>query len=39
VTADLPNGVDDVLAQLLRHLLQLILFERVQVLRLVDRVK
>jgi hypothetical protein len=39
VTSDLPHGVDDVLAQLLRHLLELVVVEQVQVLRLVYRVK
>jgi hypothetical protein len=39
MAADLPDGVDDVFAQFLRHLLKLILVERMQVLGLVNRVK
>ena len=39
VPADLPHGVDEQLADLLRDLLQLRLGERVQVLRAVDRVQ
>ncbi len=36
VPADLPHGVDDVLAHLLREELELLVGEAVQVLRLVD---
>ena len=36
MASDLPDGVDDVLADLLRHLRQLLVGEAVEVLRLLD---
>ncbi len=39
VPADLPHGVDQQLADLLRDLLQLVVGERVQILRAVDAVE
>jgi hypothetical protein len=39
MAADLPHGVDDVLAHLLRELCQLLLGQRAQVLGTVDAVE